>query len=282
MLPPSRCHPVEAVPPLVLHVKLQSSVFSAAAARDHDLLPLPPVHRDGAVLRHGRRHGELLQLLPSLLRPLGVKGLDGGERFVFLHSASGQEVTAQLSDGGSSPEGGQGGPGLLPVVAPDVEVEALARLVDVAVGGEDGEAVAAGGDGAWPGVPGGRLPAPHHGGGQRGDGEGLGRVTQPRVDHVHQADGPVRVVTAQGAEEEDEGVPPRVNPRVLGGGAKPWSQGCLGRRDVDGISRAVTEESFVNVDIDLLLLLLRLVNGVVICSQICYLNQLRVGCQDMT
>ena len=215
VFPPSCGHPVEAVPPLVLHVKLQSSVLSAPAARDDHLLPLPALHRDGAVLRHGRRHRELLQLLPALLRPLGVKSLNGGERFVFLDPTSGQEVAAQLGDSCSSPEGGQRSPGLLPVVAPDVEVEALARLVDVAVGGEDGPAVAAGGDGAATGVPGGHLPAPHHGGGQRGDGERLGRVTQPRVDHVHQAHRAVRVVAAQGTEEEDEGVTSSVPPSVL-------------------------------------------------------------------
>ena len=219
---PASCgHPVEAVPPLGLHIQLQRPVLSAPAARDHHLLPLPALHRHGAVLRHGRRHRELLQLLPTLLRPLGIEGLNGGERFVFLDSPRGQEVAAQLGDGGSSPEGGQRRPRLLPVVAPDVEVEALPRLVDVAVGGEDGPAVAAGGDGAVPGVPGGHLPASHHGGGQRGDGEGLGRVTQPRVDQVHQAHGPVRVVAAQGAEEEDEGVPPSVPPSVLGCRAKP-------------------------------------------------------------
>ena len=219
MFPPSRGHPVKTVPPLVLHVKLQSSVLSAPAARDHHLLPLPAVHRDGAVLRHGRRHRELLKLLPPFLRPLGVKSLNGGERFVFLDSSRGQEVAAQLGDGCSSPEGGQRRPGLLPVVAPDVEVEALPRLVDVAVGREDGPAVAAGGDGAATGVPGGHLPAPHHGRGQRGDAERLGRVPQPRVDHVHQAHGAVRVVAAKGAEEEDEGVTSSVtssvNPRVL-------------------------------------------------------------------
>ena len=161
---PASCgHPVEAVPPLALDVKLQCPVLSAPAARDHHLLPLPALHRDGAVLRHRRRHRELLQLLPTLLWPLGIESLNGVERFVFLDSSRGEEVTAQLGDGRPSPEGGEGRPRLLPVVAPDVEVEALARLVDVAVGREDGPAVAAGGDGASPGVPGGDLPASHHG-----------------------------------------------------------------------------------------------------------------------
>ena len=75
-----------------------------------------------------------------------------------------------------------------------------------------------------------------------------------------------------GADEvdfKDEGVA-KVPPRVLGCWAKPWTQVCLSRRDVDRITRTVAEKSFIDVDIDLLLLLLGLVNGVIIYSQIYY------------
>ena len=158
------------------------------------------------MLGHGRRHGEFLELLPTSLRPLGVEGLDGVESSPFPDSPRGKEVPAQLGDGGSLPEGGESGPGLVPVVVPDVEVVTLPGLVDVAVRGEDGEAVAAGGDGARAGVPGGHLPAPHHGGGEGGQRERLGGVAQPGVDEVHQTDGTSGVVASQGAEEEDESV----------------------------------------------------------------------------
>merc|ERR1712155_401700 len=78
-----------------------------------------------------------------LLRPLRVKGLHGPQRLLLPDATGGEEVSAQLGDGGALSEGGELGAGGLPALAVHVVVVADPRLVDVAVGGEDGPALAA-------------------------------------------------------------------------------------------------------------------------------------------
>ena len=166
------------------------------------------------------------------------------------------------------PEGGELGASCLPAAVLDVVVIADPGLVDVAVRAEDGPAVAAGGDPPVS-VGGAHLPASHHRGRDRGDGEALGGVTQPGLQHVHQADRPAGVVTAQRAEEEDEGVAAargRVDRRGVGRAAKPLLHlDLLSGWDVNSVASAVCEKALVNVDVNFFILLLRLVYPTFIC-----------------
>ena len=82
--------------------------------------------------------------------------------------------------------------------------------------------------------------------------------------HVHQADGARGVVAAQRAEEEDECVAERGGGGHVAGLARPRVH-RLGRgREVHAVAGAVREESLVNVDIHLLLILLGLVDTTLI------------------
>ena len=166
------------------------------------------------------------------------------------------------------PEGGELGASRLPAAVLDVVVIADPGLVDVAVRAEDGPAVAAGCDPPVS-VGGAHLSAPHHRGGDRGDGEALGGVTQPSLQHVNQADRPAGVVAAQRAEEEDEGVAAawrRVDRRGVRRAAKPLLHlDLLSSRDVNSVAGAVCEKALVNVDVYFFILLLRLVYPTFIC-----------------
>ena len=61
--------------PLTLDIELEGPRLPAPPSGDDHLLPLPPVHGDGAVLRHSRRHLQLLKLFPALLGLFRIKRL---------------------------------------------------------------------------------------------------------------------------------------------------------------------------------------------------------------
>ena len=154
-----------------------------------------------------------------------------------------------------------------PIIILYVEAGTFSRFVNVSVRRQNGPPIAAGCDPPVS-VGGAHLPAPHHGGGDRGDGQRLGSVAQPRLYHVHQVDGTVGVVASQGAEEEYECVAPCGwvdRGRAAGSESGFHIHFCINRGNIDRITRAVFQEALINIYVNFLHFFFRFINCVFIC-----------------